>query len=110
MTSALKVKNGRIVNFFVSLQIDVALNGKIVEELTHITHITKARETGTQIVSKLKDSIPRQMFLVAIQAKVGSKVLARADVKPFRKDVLAKCVSLVISLIIMCYFYLKNKM
>ena len=58
-----------------------------------ICHVTKARETGKRIVSKLKDSIPKQLYKVTIQAFVGSKVVAREDLGAFKKDVTAKCVS-----------------
>ena len=69
------------------------MNGKPVEELTHIAHVSKARQVGKHIVNKLKECVPRQLFLIAIQAKVDGKVLARENIKALRKDVLAKCVS-----------------
>lgn len=58
-----------------------------------ISHITKARQKGREIVEKLCKSIPRQLFKVSVQACVGGKVLAREDIQPYRKDVTAKCVS-----------------
>lgn len=69
------------------------MNGKPVEELTQIAHISKAREIGKHIVQKLKEYVPRQLFDIAVQAKVGNKVLARENIKALKKDVLAKCVS-----------------
>ncbi|XP_052077454.1 translation factor Guf1, mitochondrial-like isoform X4 [Mytilus californianus] len=67
------------------------LNGKELDELTMISHITKARQKGREIVEKLCKSIPRQLFKVSVQACVGGKVLAREDIQPYRKDVTAKC-------------------
>ena len=71
---------------------DILLNGLLVEELSTIVHGTKAKEKARKICTKLLDIIPRQQFLIAIQACVGSKVLARENVKPYRKDVTAKLV------------------
>lgn len=68
-----------------------ALNGKELDDLTMICHVSKARETGKRIVSKLKDSIPKQLYKVALQAFVGSKIVAREDLGAFKKDVTAKC-------------------
>ena len=69
------------------------MNSKIVDEMSILVHQTRARSTGLRIVEKLQKDIPRQLFLITIQAKVGSKIVGRADVKPYRKDVTAKCVS-----------------
>ena len=69
------------------------MNQKPVEELTQIAHVSKTREVAKHMVNKLKEHIPRQLFEIAIQAKVNGKVIARENIKPFRKDVLAKCVS-----------------
>ena len=74
-------------------QLSVLLNGEPVEELSLIVHTSRARSVGKAVVARLAESIPRQMFSVAIQAAVGGKILARADVKALKKDVLAKCVS-----------------
>lgn len=68
-----------------------ALNGKELDDLTMICHVSKARETGKRIVSKLKDSIPKQLYKVTLQAFVGSKIVAREDLGAFKKDVTAKC-------------------
>jgi GTP-binding protein LepA len=56
-----------------------------------IVHKDKAYHKGRQIVERLREVIPRQLFEVAIQAAVGSKIIARESVKPLRKNVLAKC-------------------
>ena len=69
------------------------MNGKPVEELTQIAHVSKVRQVGKHIVQKLKEHVPRQLFEIAIQAKVEGKVVAREDIRALRKDVLAKCVS-----------------
>ncbi len=69
------------------------LNGEIVEELSTVVHATKARQYGKEICLRLKDTIPKQLFQVAIQAAVGGKVLARENIAALRKDVTAKCVS-----------------
>lgn len=68
----------------------VMLNGQEVNELSSIVHYSKAQLYARQLVLKLKELIPRQMVHIAIQASVGSKVLAREDIKPYRKDVTAK--------------------
>ena len=87
-------------NYFtidISWQIDFALNGRDVEELTQICHSSKAREIGKKIAGKLKEAIPRQLFEIAIQAKMEGRVLARENIRAYRKDVTAKLVSVRIS-------------
>ncbi|XP_050308215.1 translation factor GUF1 homolog, mitochondrial [Anthonomus grandis grandis] len=69
------------------VKMGVLLNGTPVEELSQIVHITKAQTMGKKVALKLKDIIPRQMINIAIQAVVGGKVLARQDIKAYRKDV-----------------------
>src|SRR6266581_4809547 len=73
------------------VKLDMLINGDPVDAFAVIIHKDKAYEWGRKIADKLKDLIPRQLFEVAIQAAVGSKVIARTSVKPLRKDVLAKC-------------------
>lgn len=73
------------------IKMDFLLNGKSVEELTTIVHREKAYSTGKAMCERLKDSIPRQMFEIAVQAAIGSKVIARETIKAYRKNVLAKC-------------------
>lgn len=70
----------------------ILLNGKVVEELSTIVHITKAQTAGRRMCLKLKEIIPRQMIQIAIQAVINGKIVARETLKAFRKDVTAKLV------------------
>jgi len=72
-------------------KLEIMLNGKSVDALSTIVHKTKAKDVGKSYCFKLKNSIPRQLFEVVIQAAVRRKVIARETVKPVRKDVTAKC-------------------
>ncbi|XP_017454675.1 translation factor GUF1, mitochondrial isoform X1 [Rattus norvegicus] len=73
------------------IKMDILLNGNIVEELVTVVHREKAYTVGKSICERLKDSLPRQLFEIAVQAAIGSKVIARETVKAYRKNVLAKC-------------------
>jgi GTP-binding protein LepA len=73
------------------VRLDMLINGDPVDAFSVIIHKDKAYEWGRKIADKLRDLIPRQLFEVAIQAAIGTKVIARTSVKPLRKDVLAKC-------------------
>ncbi len=73
------------------VKLDVLLNGDPVDALSFIVHEEKAYARGRRIAEKLRDNIPRQLFEIPIQACIGGKVIARENVKPMRKDVLAKC-------------------
>ncbi|CAJ1183779.1 translation elongation factor 4 [Companilactobacillus nantensis] len=72
------------------VKMDILLNGEPIDALSFIVHKDFAQKRGRDIVAKLKEVIPRQMFEIPIQAAVGNKIVARSNVKAYRKDVTAK--------------------
>ncbi len=73
------------------VKLDIMLAGDGVDALSMVVHKDKAYAAGRGLTERLQKQIPRQQFEVAIQAAIGSKIIARESVKPIRKDVIAKC-------------------
>jgi len=73
------------------VKLDILVNGEKVDALSMMIHRDRARPRAVQVCDRLKDEIPRHMFKIPIQGAVGSTIIARSTISPFRKDVTAKC-------------------
>ncbi|MEI6237824.1 MAG: elongation factor 4, partial [Candidatus Saccharibacteria bacterium] len=70
--------------------VDLLVAGDKIDALTHLVIRSKSERYGRQLIEKLKDLIPKQNFAISLQAAIGGKIIAREDISPFRKDVIAK--------------------
>ena len=73
------------------IKLSILVNNEPVDALATIVHRVRGESRGRELCKRLKDLIPRQLFQIAIQAAIGSRIIARETIKALRKDVLAKC-------------------
>jgi GTP-binding protein LepA len=73
------------------VKMDVKLNGENVDAFSPLIHRSKAYDFGSKLCKKLKDLLPKQQFMIAIQAAIGAKIISRETISAMRKDVTAKC-------------------
>ncbi|HPS20152.1 MAG TPA: translation elongation factor 4 [Candidatus Omnitrophota bacterium] len=73
------------------VKLEVLINGELCDALSSIVHKARAREKGLELVKQLKDTIPKHMFKIAIQAAIGGNIVAREDISAIKKNVTAKC-------------------
>ena len=73
------------------MKLDILVNGEPVDALSTIVHKTRAEARGRAVISKLRELIPRQQFLIALQASIGARIVARENISAVRKNVTAKC-------------------
>lgn len=72
-------------------KVDILINGELAESFSMIVHSSKAYTTGSDIVTRLKELIPKHLFSIPLQAAIGSKIIARETISAIKKDVIAKC-------------------
>ncbi len=73
------------------VRVDILVNGERVDALSQLVHREKSRQRALRYCERLKDTIPRQQFKIAIQGAIGGQIIARTTINAYRKDVTAKC-------------------
>ena len=93
LTKGYGIMNYEIYQYIESdlVKLNIIVNNKIIDAFSMIVHRSMAEYKGRKIIKKLRDSIPRQLFSIPVQAAVGNKIIAREDVRQLKKNVLSKC-------------------